>query len=368
MKYMDEFRDGRLARKLLREIAGLATGRVRIMEICGGHTHVIFKYGLDKVMPPAIELIHGPGCPVCVTPLERVDQAIELARLDNVMLATFADMIRVPGSRSSLQQEAARGADIRMVYSSLDALQLARAHPEREVVFFAIGFETTAPTNAMAVLLAQQQGLRNFSVFSNHVTVPPAVRAILDAPDVQLDAFIAPGHVSLVTGSDVYGFMAREYGKQVAVSGFEPLDILQSVAMILRQRRAGRAAVENQYTRAVSAAGNRKAQAVIERVMLPCDFRWRGLGIIPGSGLRLRPEFADFDAERRFALGEPPELADPKACECGQILRGAKSPWDCRVFGKGCTPENPIGSCMVSSEGACAAYYNYGRHQQRATS
>ncbi len=366
MKYISEFRDARLAQHAAREIAALTRGPVRIMEVCGGHTHVIFKHGLMDLLPPEVSLIHGPGCPVCVTPLERVDLAIEIARRDGVILATFADMIRVPGSGSSLQQEKARGADVRMVYSSLDALALAKKHPEREVVFFAIGFETTAPTNAMAVLLAREQGLKNFSIFSNHVTVPIAVRAILNAPDVRIDAFIAPGHVSLVTGSNIYGFMAGEFKKPVVVCGFEPLDVLQGIAMIQRQRAEGRSVVENQYRRAVTAEGNLRAQAVVNTVLEPCDMRWRGLGMIPGSGLALRPAFAAFDVMKRFGLTEPPPLSDPKACECGEILRGAKNPWDCKVLGTACTPEKPLGACMVSSEGACAAYYQYGRHQREA--
>ena len=366
MKYMDEFRDPVLARRLVREIRELARKPVRIMEICGGHTAVIFKYGIHKMVPPEIEFIHGPGCPVCVSPREKVDLAIQLAWQDNAILTTFADMIRVPGSRSSLQQEKARGADVRMVYSSLDALELAKRHPAKQVVFFAIGFETTAPTNAMAVLLAREQGLRNFSIFSNHVTVPAAVRAILNAPDVKIDAFIAPGHVSLVTGSNVYGFMAEEFGKPVVVCGFEPLDLLQGIAMIQRQRAEGRAVVENQYRRAVTPEGNTRAQAVINTVLEPCDMRWRGLGVIPGSGLALRPAFAAYDVMARFGLSEPPPLGDPKACECGEILRGAKNPWDCKVLGTACTPEKPLGACMVSSEGACAAYYQFGRHQREA--
>ena len=366
MKYISEFRNPELARRAAAEIAALTDGPVRIMEICGGHTYVIFKHGLTEILPPEITFIHGPGCPVCVTPLERVDLAIEMAREKNVILATFADMIRVPGSRSSLQQEQARGADVRMVYSSLDALEIARRHPERQVVFFAIGFETTAPTNAMAVLLAREQGLKNFSIFSNHVTVPPAVRAILDSPDVTLDAFIGPGHVSLVTGSHIYDFVAKEYGRPVVVAGFEPLDILQSIAMILRQRKEGRAEVETQYRRAVTWEGNRKAQAAIGTVLEPCDMRWRGLGVIPGSGLGLRKAFSDYDAMARLGMAEPPSLSDPKACQCGDILRGAKKPADCKVFGTACTPETPIGACMVSSEGACAAHYHFGRHRREA--
>ena len=361
MKYMDEFRDPVLARRLVGEIRELARKPVRIMEICGGHTAVIFKYGIHKMVPPEIEFIHGPGCPVCVSPREKVDLAIQLAWQDNAILATFADMIRVPGSRSSLQHEQARGADVRMVYSSLDALEIARRNPQRHVVFFAIGFETTAPTNAMAVLLAREQGLANFSIFSNHVTVPAAVRAILDAPEVRLDAFIAPGHVSLVTGNRIYRFIPREYGKAVVTSGFEPLDLLQSTHMTLRQLAERRPTVENQYRRAVTEEGNLRAQAAVETVFEPCDMSWRGLGVIPGSGLKVRPAFAEHDAERRFTLAPPVPSKDPKACECGDILRGLKSPWDCRVFGTACTPEKPLGACMVSSEGACAAYYHYGR-------
>ncbi|HKI97792.1 MAG TPA: hydrogenase formation protein HypD [bacterium] len=362
MKYMDEFRDPALAQRLVREIRSLVRAPVRIMEICGGHTAVIFKYGIHKMVPPEIEYIHGPGCPVCVSPREKVDLAIQLAWQDDVIFTTFADMIRVPGSRSSLAREQARGADVRMVYSSLDALEIARRNPHRPVVFFAIGFETTAPTNAMAVLLAREQGLTNFSIVSNHVTVPPAIRAILDAPEVRLDAFIAPGHVSLVTGSRIYRFIAEEYGKPVVISGFEPLDLLQATAMVLRQQREGRATVENQYRRAVSEMGNLKAQAAVDTVFETSDMTWRGLGMIPGSGLKVRPAFAAHDAERRFALQPPAPSRDPKACECGDILRGLKAPWDCRVFGTACTPEKPLGACMVSSEGACAAYYHYGRH------
>ena len=366
MKYISEFRNPDLARRVAGEIAGLTDGPVKIMEICGGHTHVIFKHGLTDILPPEITLVHGPGCPVCVTPLERVDLAIEIARQKDVILATFADMIRVPGSESSLQREQARGADVRMVYSSLDALEIARRRPDRHVVFFAIGFETTAPTNAMAVLLARERGLKNFSIFSNHVTVPAAVRAILESPDVQIDAFIGPGHVSLVTGSNIYDFIAKDYGKPVVVAGFEPLDILQSIAMILRQRREGRSAVETQYRRAVTWEGNLKAQAGIATVLEPCDMRWRGLGVIPGSGLGLRKTFSAYDAMARLGMAELPPRSDPKACQCGDILRGAKQPSDCKVFGKACTPENPMGACMVSSEGACAAQYQFGRRQREA--
>lgn len=362
MKYMDEFRDPALAEKVLRDIREWSGGPVRIMEICGGHTHVIFRYGLHRLVPPEVEYIHGPGCPVCVSPRGKVDLAIALARIPGVLFTTFADMIRVPGSRTSLQREQAGGADVRMVYSPLDALALARRHPEREVIFFAIGFETTSPANAMAVLLAREQGLANFSIVSNQVTVPLAIRALLDCDDVRLDAFIAPGHVSLVTGSRPYGFLPEEYGKQVVVAGFEPLDILQATAMILRQRREGRCEVENQYRRAVTEEGNPRARNAVETVFEPCDLEWRGLGVIPGSGLRIRPAFAAFDAEKRFAPQVPPAVPDPKACECGAILRGVKAPTDCKVFGTACTPERPIGACMVSSEGACAAYYNFGRH------
>jgi hydrogenase expression/formation protein HypD len=362
VRFVDEFRDGALAQKLAREIAALVDGPVRIMEVCGGHTHAIAKHGIEDLLPPEVEYLHGPGCPVCVIPMGRVDDAIALAERPEVTLATFGDLLRVPGGRGSLLEAKARGADVRMVYSPLDALELARAHPEREVVFFAIGFETTAPATAVTLQRARDLQLRNFSVFCNHVTIVPPLRAILDTPGIRIDAFIAPGHVSTVIGTEPYRFIPEEYGKQVAVAAFEPLDILSSTAMILRQRAEGRCEVENQYTRVVRPEGNPRALAAIEEVFeLRDTFEWRGLGWIPWSAHRIRPELAAWDAEARFELpGE--RVPDRKACQCGQVLVGAIKPWQCKVFGTACTPERPLGTCMVSAEGACAAYYAYGRH------
>ncbi|HEY7693433.1 MAG TPA: hydrogenase formation protein HypD [Gaiellaceae bacterium] len=362
MRYVDEYRDGRLARKLAAEIAELAAEPVRIMEVCGGHTHAIARHGLEDLLPPEVEYLHGPGCPVCVIPMGRVDDAIALAAQPGVTLATFGDLLRVPGRRGSLLEAKAAGADVRMVYSPLDALELARLEPAREVVFFAIGFETTAPATAITLLRAREAGVRNFSVFCNHVTIVPPLRAILDTPGTRIDAFIAPGHVSTVIGTEPYRFIPEQYGKQVVVAAFEPLDLLASTAMILRQRAEGRCEVENQYTRVVRPEGNPRALAAIAETMeLRDTFEWRGLGFIRESALRLRPELAEWDAEERFELpGE--RVPDRKACQCGQILVGAIKPHECKVFGTACTPERPLGTCMVSSEGACAAYYAYGRH------
>jgi hydrogenase expression/formation protein HypD len=361
MRFVDEFRDGRLARRLAAEISALAVEPVRIMEVCGGHTHAIAKHGLEDLVPPEVEFLHGPGCPVCVIPMGRVDDAIALAE-QGLTLVTFGDLMRVPGRRRSLLEAKAGGADVRMVYSPLDALEIARLEPEREIVFFAIGFETTAPATAITVLRARELGLRNFSVFCNHVTIVPPLRAILDTPGTRIDAFIAPGHVSTVVGTVPYEFIPAEYGKQVVVAAFEPLDLLASTAMILRQRAEGRCEVENQYTRVVRREGNPRALAAIETTMeLRRTFEWRGLGWIPDSALRLRREFADWDAEERFEVpGE--RVPDRKACQCGQVLVGAIKPHECKVFGTACTPERPLGTCMVSAEGACAAYYAYGRH------
>jgi hydrogenase expression/formation protein HypD len=364
VRYVDEYRDGALAQKLAREIAALvAPGEpVRIMEVCGGHTHAIAKHGLEDLLPPEVEYLHGPGCPVCVIPMGRVDDAIALAERPEVTLATFGDMLRVPGGRGTLLEAKARGADVRMVYSPLDALAIAQAEPHREVVFLAIGFETTAPATAVTLLRARAAGVRNFAAFCNHVTIVPPLRAILDTPGTRIDAFIAPGHVSTVIGTEPYRFIAEEYGKQVVVAAFEPLDILQSTAMILRQRAEGRCEVENQYTRVVRPEGNPRALAAIDETMEPREtFEWRGLGSIPWSALELREPFAAWDAEARFELPRV-RVADPKACQCGEVLVGAIKPWQCRVFGTACTPERPLGTCMVSSEGACAAYYSYGRH------
>jgi hydrogenase expression/formation protein HypD len=364
MRFVDEFRDARLARRLAAEITTLVEpGRpVRIMEVCGGHTHAIAKHGLEDLLPPEVEYLHGPGCPVCVIPRSRVDDAIALAERPKVTLATFGDMLRVPGGRGTLLEAKARGADVRMVYSPLDALAIARAEPEREVVFFAIGFETTAPTTAVTLLWARDEGIANFAVFCNHVTIVPPLRAILATPGIRIDAFIAPGHVSTVIGTEPYRFIAEEHGKQVVVAAFEPLDILASTAMILRQRAEGRCEVENQYTRVVRPEGNPRALAAIDQTMeLRETFEWRGLGFIPWSAHRLRPEFSSWDAEARYELPHAP-ASDPKACQCGQVLVGAIKPFECKVFGTACIPERPLGTCMVSAEGACAAYYSYGRH------
>jgi hydrogenase expression/formation protein HypD len=362
VRFVDEYRSSDAARRLAARIADLAAGRsYKIMEVCGGHTHTIYKHGVEDYLPDGITLVHGPGCPVCVIPMGRVDDAIALALRPEVILTTFGDMLRVPGGNGSLLDAKARGADVRVVYSPLDALRIARENPERQVVFLAIGFETTAPSTALTLLRARAEGLPNFSVFCNHVTILPAVKALLDSPDLQLDGFIGPGHVSAVIGCRPYEFIAKGYRKPLVVGGFEPLDVLQCVEMVLAQLAEGRCEVENQYTRVVSLAGNPRALDVIGKVMeVRPHFEWRGLGFIANSALRLRDEFADMDAERLFEIPGV-RVADPKACQCGEILKGVLKPWECKVFGTACKPETPIGTCMVSSEGACAAYYNYGR-------
>jgi hydrogenase expression/formation protein HypD len=363
MKYVDEYRDPALARGLAAEIASLVTPGevVRVMEVCGGHTHAIYRHGLEELLPPEVELVHGPGCPVCVIPAGRVDDAIAIAGNDGVTLATFGDMLRVPGGTGSLLEAAARGADVRMVYSPLDALELARRDPERHVCFFAIGFETTTPATAVTLLRARAEETPNFSVFCNHVLIEPPLRAILETPGLRVDAFIGPGHVSSVIGTDAYRFIPEEYGRPVVVSAFEPVDLLQSIAMILRQRADGRCEVENQYTRVVRPEGNARAlEAIAETMEAREDFEWRGLGVLPRSALRIRDELAAFDAERLFEIPGA-RIEDPKACRCGEVLTGQIKPWECGVFGTACTPERPLGTCMVSSEGACAAYFSYGR-------
>ena len=368
MKYVDEYRSAELARGLASEIAGLVRpGETwRVMEVCGGHTHAIYRHGLEDLLPPEVELVHGPGCPVCVIPMGRVDDAIALAEQSGVTLATFGDMMRVPGGRGSLLEAKARGADVRMVYSPLDALALAAKLPDRRVVFFAIGFETTAPATAVTLLRARAQATSNFAVFCNHVTIEPPLRAILETPGLRVDAFIGPGHVSTVIGTDAYRFISEEYGRPVAVSAFEPVDLLQSIAMLLRQRAEGRCEVENQYTRVVRPEGNARALAAIGETMeLRDEFEWRGLGTIPRSAMRLRPEFADWDAEELYTVPGV-RIEDPKACRCGEVLTGQIKPWECGVFGTACTPERPLGTCMVSSEGACAAFYAYGRQRRSA--
>jgi hydrogenase expression/formation protein HypD len=367
MRFVDEFRDQQKARALAADIAALCEpGReYKFMEICGGHTHTIYKHGLEDYLPEPVTMVHGPGCPVCVIPMGRVDDAIAIARKEGVIMTSFGDLMRVPGSRGSFFDANASGSDIRMVYSPLDSLKIARENPGKRVVFMAIGFETTTPSTAMTLLRAKGEGLDNFSVFCNHVLVNPAIKAILDSPGMSLDGFVGPGHVTAVIGCEPYQWVAHDYGKPLVVSGFEPLDILQSVQMLLLQLEQGRSEVENQYKRAVPWEGNPKAQAVIEEVMEPRPtFEWRGLGSIPGSALRLRQEFAPFDAELLFDVPGV-RVEDPKACQCGEVLKGAIKPWECRVFGTACTPETPIGTCMVSSEGACAAYYNFGRFDRR---
>ena len=363
MRFVDEFRDADKARVLAARIAALCEpGRCyRFMEVCGGHTHTIYKHGLEDFLPETIRLVHGPGCPVCVIPMGRVDDAIAIAERPDVIMTSFGDMMRVPGGRGSFFDAKAAGADVRMVYSPLDALKIARSNPGKRVVFMAIGFETTAPSTAITVLRAAAEGLDNFAVFCNHVMIIPAIKAILDSPDLRLDGFLGPGHVSTVIGCRPYEFIAREHGKPLVVAGFEPLDVLQSVHMLLTQLAEGRAEVENQYTRAVPWEGNHRAlRAIAETMELRPYFEWRGLGFISHSALKMKDAYARFDAERIFELPGV-RVADPKACQCGEVLKGVLRPWECKVFGTACTPETPIGTCMVSSEGACAAYYNFGR-------
>ena len=358
MKFVDEYRDASLVRRLTEAIARTATRPWTVMEICGGQTHAIVKYGLDELLPPGVTLVHGPGCPVCVTPAEMIDQAVALALLPGVTLCSFGDMLRVPGSGVDLLTAKARGGGVRMVYSPLDAVELARANPARQVVFFAVGFETTAPANAMAVLRAERLGLANFSLVVSHVLVPPAMRAILGAPGNLVQGFLAAGHVCAVMGTDEYGPIAREFRAPIVVTGFEPVDILEGLHRCLRQLEAGTAEVENAYARVVRPEGNRPARAIVERVFEVVDRNWRGLGSIPASGWGLRERFAAYDAARRFGL-QPAAAAPAGECISGEILRGLKKPLQCPAFGTRCTPEHPIGAPMVSSEGACAAYYRY---------
>ncbi len=361
MKYVDEFRDPRLIRAVTQEIAAIAhTDRhYRVMEVCGGHTHAIYRHGLKNLLPANVELVHGPGCPVCVLPMGRVDDGLSIAAHPGVILTAFGDMMRVPGTKGTPLELRARGVDIRMVYSPLDALRIAQSNPDRHVAFFAIGFETTAPSTALTLMRAKALGIRNFSVFCNHVTIIPAIRAILDSPDMRLDGFVGPGHVSTVIGCRPYEFIARDHGKPIVVSGFEPVDLLESMLMILRQLKEGRAKVENQYRRIVPWDGNLAAlRAMAEVFELRAYFEWRGLGFISQSALKLSKAYADWDAEVRFEVPGV-RVTDPKAAQCGEVLKGVLKPPQCRLFGKACTPEHPIGALMVSSEGACAAYYHY---------
>jgi hydrogenase expression/formation protein HypD len=363
VRFVDEFRDAELGRAVAGEIlATVEPGRhYKVMEVCGGHTHSIYKYGLDDLLPGNVELVHGPGCPVCVIPMGRVDDGIALAKEPDVIFTCFGDMMRVPGSSGTFMDAKAEGADVRMVYSPLDALRIAKENPDREVIFFAIGFETTAPSTALTLKRAKVEGVRNFSCVCNHVTIVPPLKALLESPDLRLDGFIGPGHVSTVVGARPFQFIPSDYGRPVAIAGFEPLDILQAIHMILTQLAEGRCEVENQYKRVVPWEGNVRALEVMQEVFeLRPHFEWRGLGFISQSALRLSQAYAELDAEQRFSLPGV-RIADPKACQCGEVLKGVIKPWECKVFGTACTPEHAIGTCMVSPEGACAAYYSYGR-------
>lgn len=367
MKYVDEFRNPQKARALLCEIEKLILRidicrhrPLALMEVCGGHTHTIFKFGVETMLPDAVELVHGPGCPVCVLPMGRVDDCVALAETPGVILTTFGDAMRVPGSKKSLLQAKAGGADVRMVYSPLDALKLARLHPEKEIVFFGLGFETTMPSTALTILQAEREGIRNFSLFCNHITIIPTIKAILDSPELEIDGFLGPGHVSMVIGTRPYRFIAEHYRRPLVIAGFEPLDVLQSVWMLLKQIAEGRCEIENQYNRVVPEDANREALAAVNLVYeLREFFEWRGLGSIDHSGVRLRAAYARYDAERKFRVPAL-RIADPKSCQCGEVLKGVIKPWECKVFGSACTPDAPLGALMVSSEGACAAYYQFG--------
>jgi hydrogenase expression/formation protein HypD len=363
MRFVDEFRDAELGRAVAGEILStVEPGRhYKVMEVCGGHTHSIYKYGVDDLLPENVELVHGPGCPVCVIPMGRVDDGIAIAHEPGVIFTCFGDMLRVPGSNGTLLDAKAQGADIRMVYSPLDALRVARENPDREVVFFAIGFETTAPSTALTLKRAKQEGLGNFSCVCNHVTIVPPLRALLESPDLRLDGFVGPGHVATVVGARPFQFIPADYGKPLVIAGFEPLDILQAVHMILKQLAHDEQKVENQYSRVVPWEGNLRALEVMAEVFeLRPHFEWRGLGFISQSALKLSDGYANLDAELRFSAPGV-RVADPKACQCGEVLKGVIKPFECKVFGTACTPEHAIGTCMVSPEGACAAYYNYGR-------
>jgi len=361
MKYVDEFRDPNKAKFLINDINLLVKQidickqrPLQIMEVCGGHTHTIFRYGIEQMLPDKIEMVHGPGCPVCVLPMGRVDDCVALAEHPNVIFTTFGDAMRVPGSKKSLLQAKAEGADIRMIYSPLDALDIAKKNPDKQIIFFAIGFETTMPSTALTVLAAEKAGIKNFSLFCNHITIVPTVKAILDSPELLLDGFVGPGHVSMVIGNKPYEFISKHYKKPLVVAGFEPLDILQSIWMLLKQITEGRCEVENQYQRIVPEEGNKEALDAINKVFeLREFFEWRGLGSIDHSGIRVKEAYAHYDAEKKFSVPNL-KIADPKACQCGEVLKGVIKPWECKVFGTACTPE-------ISSEGACAAYFNYGR-------
>jgi len=367
MKFVDEFRDTQKAQTLKEEIHKIAarlapsqTRPLQLMEFCGGHTHTIFRYGIEQMLPDSIEMIHGPGCPVCVLPMGRVDDCVVLAERPEVIFTTFGDAMRVPGSRKSLLQAKADGADIRMTYSPMDALGLARKNPDREVIFFGLGFETTMPSTALTVLQAEREGITNFSLFCNHITTVPTIKAVLDSPDMQIDGFLAPGHVAMVIGERPFDFIAEDYEKPLVITGFEPLDILHSLWMLLKQLDEQRNDVENQYKRIVPENGNTPALEAISKVFEIRDFfEWRGLGSIDHSGVKMKKEYAAYDAEHKFSVPNL-KIADPKSCQCGEVVKGVIKPWDCKIFGKECNLETPMGALMVSSEGACAAYYNNG--------
>jgi hydrogenase expression/formation protein HypD len=363
MKYLDEYRDSGIASGIVDEIRRIRTRPWVVMEVCGGQTHAIVKHGLDRLLPEGIELVHGPGCPVCVTSLELIDKAHAIARQPGIIFCSFGDMLRVPGSETDLSTLKSRGADVRVVYSPLDCLRIAHQNPDRQVVFFAIGFETTAPANAMSVWQARQLGIRNYSVLVSQVLVPPAIEAILSSPRNRVQAFLGPGHVCAVAGVRDYERLAARYEVPIVITGFEPLDILEGVRMVVRQLESGRAEVENQYARAVQAGGNAPALKLIAEIFEVCDRQWRGVGEIAGSGFKLREQFRDYDAERRFDVAGI-DVKEPEICISGLILQGIKKPHDCPAFGNQCTPQHPLGATMVSAEGACAAYYAYGRHRK----
>ena len=362
MKFVDEYRREEDAARFVEAIRRTVTRPHTLMEVCGGQTHTLIKSGIDRMLPEEVTIVHGPGCPVCVTPLELIDRAIALARRPDVILTSFGDMLRVPGTESDLLSVKAGGGDVRMVYSPLDAVKLAQATPERQVVFFAVGFETTAPANAMAVRQASALGLDNFSILCSHVMVPPAIEAVLQAPGNKVEAFLAAGHVCTVMGYEEYEPIAEKYRVPIVVTGFEPLDLLHGIHMTVEALEQGRWGVENQYTRSVRLEGNPQARSVIEEMLEPCDRQWRGIGEIPRSGMRLREKYAGFDAERKFGVGSVTSQESP-LCIAGEILQGLKKPHECSQFGSGCTPERPLGAPMVSNEGACAAYYRYGRNE-----
>lgn len=361
MKYVDEYRDPKIALSIAERLARKVTRPWVLMEVCGGQTHTLMRYGIDELLPRRVELVHGPGCPVCVTPLEVVDRAVRIASLPGVIFTSYGDMLRVPGSRADLFEVRANGGDVRIVYSPLDALKLARANPDRQVVFFGVGFETTAPANAMAVWQAKREGLKNFSMIAAHVLVPPAMRLILESRANRVQGFIGPGHVCTVMGSHEYEELSREFRVPMVIGGFEPLDLLEAIFMLVAQLEEGRAEVENQYSRSVNRDGNLAAQRVMREVFEVSDRKWRGIGTIESSGYRLRGEYAAFDAERVFDL-KPLHAEEPKACISALVLQGLKKPVECPEFGRGCTPMNPLGAPMVSTEGACAAYHQYRRH------